>query len=603
MAVSFPIPEAALARHIAVLGETGSGKTHDTKTIVEHLVGQGYRVCVLDTIKSDWWGMISSATGKSAGLPFRIIGGPRGHVPLHAGAGRPIGELVAKGALPLSIIDMADFEAGDPQRFFEDFARALWRNIKGVLYLVIEEAHEIAPKERAGFGKENMSVYWAKKLATGSRTKGIRLIIASQRTQAVHNALLGSCGTMIAHSLSLPADQKPVRDWLDANILDKGLNSTIKDELAFLPTGTAWVCCAKERFFEKVKFPKIKTFDNTATPDKDATDFEVATAAVDPEELRSIIGDAVKEAEANDPAALKKEIARLNKDLAAAKRVPAAAAPAPTIQKVVQGPTQEQIDALLAQAEEAARALGRHEGRVEFAKEILVKVKELEALGIKDLALAINRLAGALEKIAESSPPKVKPLSRKIAARTTTAPRQASYTPAAPIRMNGPVHDGVSGPQQKILDALAWLESVGIRSASRVQVAMLADQSSKSSGYEKNVSTLKTAGFVDYPEKGALVLSESGRAIANSPAALLDTAALHSAIRSKVSGPQWRILEALIECYPEALSREQLGERSNQSALSSGFEKNISTMASFGFVRYPAKGHVAATELLFIEGR
>ena len=60
----FPIPELALEQHIAVLGKTGSGKTSTGKLIVEHVVAQGHRVCVLDPIKSDWWGVTSSADGK-----------------------------------------------------------------------------------------------------------------------------------------------------------------------------------------------------------------------------------------------------------------------------------------------------------------------------------------------------------------------------------------------------------------------------------------------------------------------------------------------------------------------------------------------------------
>lgn len=215
-----PIPDEILSSHTAVLGMTGSGKTSTEKLIVEQVAGDGFRVCVLDTIKSDWWGITSSASGKSAGLPFKILGGPRGHVPLHSSAGKVIGQLVGSGKLPLSIIDMADFEAGGIQRFFVDFAQSLWKHVRGVVYLVIEEAHEIAPKERVGFGGENMSIHWAKKLGTGSRTKGIRLIVATQRVQALHNAVLGSCQTLIAHQLMFEADQDPVIKWL------KGVNKT-----------------------------------------------------------------------------------------------------------------------------------------------------------------------------------------------------------------------------------------------------------------------------------------------------------------------------------------------------------------------------------------
>lgn len=184
-------PTEILAQHTALLGKTGSGKTSTAKLLIEQVTAADARVCILDSLKSDWWGLTSSADGKKPGLPFHILGGPRGHVPLHAQAGKAIGEIVGSGKLPLSIIDMADFDIGGPARFFIDFAQALFRSMRGVVYLVVEEAHIFAPKEKAGFGEEAKSTHWLNKLATGARSKGIRLIVCTQRTQALHNAVLG----------------------------------------------------------------------------------------------------------------------------------------------------------------------------------------------------------------------------------------------------------------------------------------------------------------------------------------------------------------------------------------------------------------------------
>lgn len=428
------IPQKILDQHIAIVGKTGSGKTSTEKVIVETVVDDGFRVCVLDTIKSDWWGITSSASGKSPGLHFKIMGGPKGHVPLHSSAGKVMGELVGSGKLPLSIIDMADFEAGGVQRFFIDFATSLMKNMKGVLYLVIEEAHEIAPKKKAGIGNENLAMHWAKKLATAGRSKGIRLIVATQRTQALHNAVLGSCETVIAHRLSAPADQEPIMKWLKANT-DKETEIKVMKSISSLPTGTGWICSGEAKIFEMFKFPKFRTYDNTATPTKDGKNIAIKMAPVDHEELRILIGDAVKEEEANDSSILRKRIRELE---AEAKKKTA--------------PSNKELQAAHADGQKQGYGLGYEEGFLECR------------------ALCHENNKSLTDKIISLAP-------KDTARRRAPAPAQRVPTasPDAPsaARPSRPPssHAGLSGPENKVLSAIAFWKGRGCAQPSRAQVA------------------------------------------------------------------------------------------------------------------------------------
>lgn len=345
--MSFLIPDAALMNNIAILGKTGSGKTTVIKDEIEHIVPPGARVCILDPIKSDYWGLTSSANGKRPGLPFQILGGSRGHVPLHPSSGAAVAEIVASGALPLSILDMSDFEgAGDHSRFFVDFAKTLFKKIRGVVHLVIDEAHIFAPKERT-HGEESFSVFHAKRLATAGRTKGIRLIVATQRIQELHNAVLGSCETMVAMRFTFPADQKPVMNWLKDAIADKTKISEVEDSLSKLKKGEAWLCSGELELFERVQFPICKTFDNTKTPDGEEKNNAPKLAPVNVEKLRAILGNAVIEAEASDPKKLKEKLAAANAEIQKLQKAkppaPPVASPAKIDDKALHAARQEGI--------------------------------------------------------------------------------------------------------------------------------------------------------------------------------------------------------------------------------------------------------------------
>jgi hypothetical protein len=535
------IPAEALKNHIALLGKTGAGKSSTGRLLIEKMVAEDFRVCILDTIKSDWWGIVSNASGKQAGLPFKILGGPRGHVPLHSSAGKVIGNLVGSGKLPLSVIDMADFEAGGIQRFFVDFAPALMRSMRGVLYLVIEEAHELAPKERAGFGAENMALHWAKKIATAGRSKGIRLIVATQRIQALHNAVLGSCETIIAHRLSAPADQEPVVKWLKANT-DKETEAKVSGSLSSLPTGTGWVCSGEAKAFELTKFPKFKTYDNMATPIGDSEEITVKTAPVDQDELRSIIGDAVAEAEANDPAKLKAQIRELQKS---------AAAPASDNRAIVRA----QADGI---KEGYNLAMGEIE-RLYFPGEMRVLADKIAKL-----------VTGLKFKPERSQLP-------KVAAPVPALRQRPLHKPVAPASPAG----DLPRAQQRVVDALGFWLSVGAPAASRAQVAAVSGYSVKSSGFDKTLSQLSTAGVVSRPTSGALTLVDQSKAI------LMDAGEARARLLSVLGPAQRRVLGAF---NAAAATREEIAERSNYSNTSSGFDKTLSQLSSIGVVTRPAPG-------------
>lgn len=517
------IPAEILIDHTAIVGKTGSGKTSTEKLIVEQVAAEGARVCILDPIKSDWWGLTSSADGKKPGLPFRILGGPRGHLPLHSSAGKALGALIGSGKLPLSILDMADFEAGGLQRFFADFAPSLMRHMTGVLYLVIEEAHEFAPKERAGFGAENMAIHYAKRLATAGRSKGIRLIVATQRVQKLHNDVLGSCETLIAHRLTTPADQKPVLDWLKANA-DRATMETVAGELSSLKTGSGWICVGAAQMFKRVEFPKFRTYDNAATPTGDDAAVDVKTAAVDQEELRSILGDAVKEAEANDPKNLKKEIARLTAELQKAQR--AAPAPDPAA-----------LDAL--------KRAAYHQGTQEAVR------SQLEAL--RPLAQAANDLArGIHDALALLNTPT--PPVPQIAAKVSSGfPSGFVAIRPAHMRASSTSPSALPPGERAVLIAACQYQGVD-----RDQLSVLTGY--KRSSRDAYIARLREKGLIEISGQTVTPTQAGVDALGSDYEPLPTGQALQDYWFARLPEGERRILMALVEKYPSAVDRSAIDQ-------------------------------------------
>lgn len=596
---SLTIPAAALTQHTAIVGKTGSGKTSTAKLMIEQVVAEGSRVCVLDPVKSDWWGVISSADGKRPGLPFHVLGGPHAHVALHSGAGAAIGELVARGELPLSVLDMAEFEPGGQQRFFVAFADTLLKRMRGVLYLVLEEAHEFAPKERAGFEKENLAIHFAKKLATAGRSKGIRLILATQRTQSLHNALLGSCDTLIAHRLTAPADQEPVKKWLKANA-DKDVLKQIEGELSSLKTGTAWLCSGEAKVFERIQFPRISTFDNSATPTDDAEELEIRGGNVDVDSLRALIGDAVVEAEANDPKKLKARIRELEQSREALDTAGMIALErAEDLVRQAEARVREELEGLAERRAAAAVAELRNSARphAEALYHALANGSGA-AFPTSNEAPKHAQVGHPPTRVAPASPPRAAPVARPA---TPSRPRSAAAAPKQSTT------GGLTGPQQRVLDAIAWYGALGIDAPGKVEVGLIAGYrvSKKLGGTYSNIlGALRSGGLIEYRGAAQVTLTVSGAAAANDPEIEPTNESCQAAIIARLDSVEERVLRIILDAHPESLDKVDVGTEAGYSVtekLGGTFSNILGRLRTLGLIDYPERGRVVATDLLFPE--
>jgi hypothetical protein len=159
----------------------------------------------------------------------------------------------------------------------------------------------------------------------------------------------------------------------------------------------------------------------------------------------------------------------------------------------------------------------------------------------------------------------------------------------------------ISTAQQRVLNAVAALERIGMAPARRINVAFFA-------GYTENghfnnlVGSLRSAGLLDYPAGNMVALTAAGRAASDADAhPILSLYDLHTTFLQKLSASEGKLLKVLIEWYPREISRAEL-------AVCTGYTENghfnnmVGHLKTLGVAHYPRGGYVAATDVLFPEG-
>jgi hypothetical protein len=96
--------------------------------------------------------------------------------------------------------------------------------------------------------------------------------------------------------------------------------------------------------------------------------------------------------------------------------------------------------------------------------------------------------------------------------------------------------------QLRLLNTLAELKAMRIAPVERAQLALFAGHSPTSGAFANYLGALRTAGHIEYPSGGMVVLTESGLQIAEPNTEPLDNVELHRRIREKLPPVLWRVL-------------------------------------------------------------
>ncbi len=565
----------------AILGIRGAGKTYMAKWIAEQLLDQGVPIVVFDPIGT--WRFLRQASSKRGGkgYPIVVAGGQEPDLPLSVGTAPEILRAAMTENIPL-VIDLYDktLSKADWRRIVQDCFRILLYENRSVRHVFLEETAEFAP-QKIQDGRTYAEVEKLVRMG-GNASVGVTLI--NQRAQEVNKAVLDLCETMVLMRQRGSHAIDALRKWLDkispdqAKAIAEGMPAMKHD---------AWVFLGDVEQAVRAKAGKLNTFH----PDRRKP--QAAKAAGAPLDISQFVTKmtalcerASQEATENDPKALKRRIIELERRLSEG---PAAV-----------DDLDDTVQSLEAQLEAERKAYREHlQARAMDLKTMLA--------GIDDLQRIVDRALGQIDKTL-MEPPGIDPrhVPRHVIKpgpiTATRASKPNGQSPATPAKVGD---TQLTGSHQRILNALAWWEFIGIPTPPAIAVSFMAGyKNPRSGGFANPRSELSTMGLLEYPQAGTIALTSAGRDAAEYPDFAPSGQEFRDAVLDKLAGPERKILARLIQRYPAAMDQEELAaDCGYRNVRSGGFANPRSRLSTLGLIEYPGPGRVTAKDLLFPELR
>jgi hypothetical protein len=380
------------------------------------------------------------------------------------------------------------------------------------------------------------------------RTRGLGTTLITQRAAAINKNVLTQAEMLVALRMTSPQDRSAVDDWVKAHGTPEQ-RDRMMSSLPSLPVGTAWAWSPGWLgVFERIKVRRRETFDSSSTP-KVGERIEVPTALADAElaALRDRFAAAVTEVEPNNLDDLRRELRQLR------------------AQVVRQRPS------------EAVRTVEKR-----------VEVPVLQPDQLTTLQNAVDALTQAL-----------KPVTAALARVSNTGQpdnREAHASAAQERAMT-------DGEAMQLPERLANIVGLlaGNDGLTRTQLALMTGaEEGNSTTLGRDLGELKLRGLVETSGEKAS-LTKLGWAYASSPgivAKQVNPNDLIAALRDAISTPERRMLDALVDAYPEQLTAKDLITRAGYSSPNGKLYRALDHLLKTGLVAQ-ADGRVWASDALF----
>lgn len=575
IAINFTLPAEAVTQTFAILGIRGSGKTNTGVVMTEELLHAKQQVVVIDPVDV-WWGLKSSKDGKQPGYALPVIGGDHADVPLDGGAGQVLADFVTETRASV-ILSLRHLSMNDQRKFAGDFAKRLYERKgqqRSPLMLMVDEADEFVP-QRLPHGHEAMFGAFDRLVRRG-RSSGIGVTLISQRPQVVNKDVLSQVETLIGMRVLHKLDRKALEAWIEAHDTEARQQEFL-DSLASLGRGDAWIWSPSWlNVFTRVHIRERKTFDSSATPTAGASIAPPKEVApLDLDKLRNQMSAQIQKAQADDPRALRAEIARLQAEL---KKKPA---------PVKAGHDDAALD--------RAREKGRQQGRVEVRGQLagLSSCKHELVKAAQIVNRSIEFIQGLLDLPMDDLAPSVAIAeSRTMPARTRkpeVSPKPSVDRPTSSSSPNAGI--GSSGLRRMLMALAQWS-----RPLSAKQLGVRAGMSSRSGTFSTYLGKARSSGWITGSRDG-LTITKAGTEELGSFEPLPTGRKLLDYWLGELGGGAARMLEVLAVAYPESLTADSLGESADISSRSGTFSTYLGKLRTLELISGGRDGLRASEDL------
>lgn len=624
----FELPLAVSTQATAIFGIRGSGKTVTATVLVEELLDRGLPVAIIDPTDV-WWGLKSSADGKSEGYPVVVLGGPHGDLPLEEHNGWALADFAVDERVPL-ILSLRHLRKEGQRRFVTDFCEQLYFR-KGELshrvphLVAIDEASMFVP-QKVGRGEGRM-VEAVEDLVRRGRSAGIGVALMDGRPASVNKDVLAFAEVLVSHRATNPHDGAALDEWIRRHDTE-GHRQRFLEGLPSLPRGSAWFWSPVLDVFDLVQVRMRRTYDSSRTPEIDETPLEPpeAWAAPDLGALQKLLeakGEAAGEEE--DPAALRRQVRELEAALArrpegspgsGGKSDPARAKLEGRLREFQAGKKKEIEQAVrlaVAPLEEEISALrstvGEARAHLEAGAAVLESVGGPPTAGTDDGSAEDDTPRPPADAGASGEEPEA------AAPPDVGAPSGPPPSAVRADKTDGEVgHESGRKPAKKrdgrrrILGALARLETLGISPVPRATLAAHADfkpsKDGGGSGTFRDYLANMGREEVLVSDGGVVHLTDDGRDLAARLGAVpdgpRDLAEFHGRLISGLPETAAEMLRTIIARHPGGISRQELAEECNVT-LNGTTRGYLADFGRLGLV-VSKGGRVRATERLFPEG-